>query len=42
MLEEEGAPTRVYWRLTYNKSQKVLQLFDDLQDFKHAAEVNPF
>ena len=29
----------VYWRITYNGSQKVLQLFDSMQSFEQSAQV---
>lgn len=38
--EEEWARCeKVWWRVVYDGSQKVFQLFDDAQDYKQAEKV---
>ena len=40
LVRIEGAGGRVYWRVVYDASQRVLQLFDGVRDYKQAAMVS--
>ena len=42
VLDDDGVSARIYWRVIYNKSQKVLQLFDNHQEFRQEAEVRMY